>query len=105
MPAPMVTERCWEVRVFSRGGRRLYDKYSTREAAAAAAAALHGQTWVVESTRRVAGFRQPAAPSSAQRHREAESDRMAVLRQATTYHKSGFNGTEIPALPSHGETL
>lgn len=95
----MVTERCWEVRVFSRGGRRLYGKYPTFEGASAVASSLRGETWIRESTRRRAVMVQPAAPSAARRHREAESDRMAVLRQATTYYKSGSNGTEIPQLP------
>ena len=93
----MVTQRCWELRVFTRGGRRLYGKYPTLEGAERAASQLTCQWWIRESTRTVAGFRQPDRPTEAARFREQQSDRMVVLRQATTYYKSP--GSVLTALP------
>lgn len=99
MPPVMVEQTCW--RVFSARGR-LQSVHADLAAAQRECAVLRRRgvsPRIERSTRRVQVFRQPSAPSAAQRHREAQADRMVVLRQATTYHKSGFNGTEIPSLP------
>ena len=54
----------------------------------------------VERVRRVPTFRQPNAPTAAQKFREEQADKMVIRRQALTYYKSGSNGTEVPQLPT-----
>jgi len=96
---------CWDVYGWNRGRWTMRERYSCEDEANEQAEALHHRTGqrtkVLRSTRRVLAPSEPVV-NEARRFREAQADRMMNRRLATTYYKSGFNGTELAHPPKDG---
>jgi len=94
----MVPVRVWRVYAWGKGRWTLRSTHAGPDDAAE-----HAEYWrhrgfsskYVEATVRRPMPSQAPAPSAAQQHREQQSDRMVLRRQAFQYFKSGANGTEI----------
>lgn len=102
----MVNVRVWRVYAWSKGRWTLRSTHVNP-----ADAEEHAEYWrhkglsskAVSATARRPVPTPSRAPSAAQLHREAQADRMVVLRQATTYYKSpGSVLTALPKCPNLG---